>query len=51
MSDESSNSNIISQFIEDFGFYTLAEFIPAALGLVSLVIYTRIFSTVAYGQY
>ncbi|QCW02595.1 oligosaccharide flippase family protein [Natrinema pallidum] len=51
MGNSKEDINTIARFIQDFGFYTVAEFVPAALGLVALVFYTRVFDTAAYGQY
>ncbi|MFB6107300.1 MAG: polysaccharide biosynthesis C-terminal domain-containing protein [Haloplanus sp.] len=45
------SERILARFGLDVGFYTLTEFVPAALGLVGLVVFTRLFDPVAYGRY
>ncbi|UPW01297.1 oligosaccharide flippase family protein [Halorussus gelatinilyticus] len=48
MSDDSQES---ARFFHDFGFYSVARIVPAVLGVVALVVFTRAFSPSAYGKY
>ncbi|MBP1987796.1 oligosaccharide flippase family protein [Halolamina salifodinae] len=43
--------DVFQRFSQDFGLYSIAEFVPALLGVAALMIFTRIFPPVAYGQY
>ena len=50
-SRDSKLENIFQRFFQDFGLYSVAEFVPALLGVAALMIFTRIFPPAAYGQY
>ena len=50
MADEDHGSGFFD-FVRDFSFYTIAGLMSVIVGIVSLVIFTREFSTSAYGQY
>jgi O-antigen/teichoic acid export membrane protein len=41
----------IRQLVRDFGIYSVANVIPAVLGLVGLLVFTRAFSPDAFGRY
>ncbi|ELY84388.1 lipopolysaccharide biosynthesis protein [Natrinema gari] len=43
--------DVFQRFSQDFGLYSIAEFVPALLGVAALTIFTRIFPPAAYGQY
>jgi O-antigen/teichoic acid export membrane protein len=43
--------NPVERFLRDINRYTFAELVPAAVGLASLVVFTRAFSTAAFGRY
>lgn len=51
MGREAPGEGIISKFTRDVGFYTLTAFIPAGVGLLGLVLFTRLFDATAYGRY
>lgn len=51
MSREETDGGVLARFATDTGLYTLTRFVPAALGLLGLVVFTRIFDAAAYGRY
>jgi O-antigen/teichoic acid export membrane protein len=43
--------DIARRFSKDFGLYSVAKFVPAVMGVVALVVFTRVFPVEAYGRY
>lgn len=50
-SRESQLEDIFQKFTQDFGLYSVAQVIPSLLGVAALMLFTRVFSNVAYGRY
>jgi O-antigen/teichoic acid export membrane protein len=51
MSDEGGERHIAERFTRDLSLYSVASVVPALLGLVALVIFTREFPPESYGRY
>lgn len=50
-SREHKLTNVFRQFTQDFGLYSLAQIVPSLLGVVAIMLFTRVFPPVAYGRY
>ena len=50
-SRESKLEDIFRQFSQDFGLYSVAQIAPSLLGIVAIMLFTRVFPPVAYGRY
>ncbi|GGL36243.1 polysaccharide export protein [Halarchaeum grantii] len=48
---EDSNQNILSDFLRDFGIYSVSRFAPTFLGFIALIAFTHFFDTGSYGRY
>lgn len=50
-SREGHLENIFQKFTQDFGLYSIGQILPSLLGIVALMLFTRVFPPVAYGRY
>lgn len=50
-SRESQLEDIFQKFTQDFGLYSVAQVVPSLLGVVALMLFTRVFPRAAYGRY
>ncbi|EMA47331.1 lipopolysaccharide biosynthesis protein [Halococcus saccharolyticus] len=50
-SREGKLEDIFQKFTQDFGLYSVAQIVPSLLGVVALMLFTRVFPPVAYGRY
>lgn len=46
-----SDPSIAGKFFQDSSYYSVARLLPAVVGVVLLMVFTRVFSPVAYGRY
>jgi O-antigen/teichoic acid export membrane protein len=50
-SREGHLENIFQKFTQDLGLYSVGQILPSVLGIVALMLFTRVFPPVAYGRY
>ena len=50
-SKEGQLEDIFQKFTQDFGLYSVGQIVPSLLGIVALMLFTRMFPPVAYGRY
>ncbi|WP_424014141.1 lipopolysaccharide biosynthesis protein [Halorubrum xinjiangense] len=48
---ERSDQSFLTLFGRDFGLYTLANALPAILGLIGVMVFSRVFDPAPYGRY
>lgn len=51
MSGDQDNPRLLRRFVRDFGLYSIASFVPSILGVIALIVFTRVFLPGAYGRY